>query len=965
MLLLLLALAGAPDDSVRARLAALRAAMAAGRADSVEVALAARRAASPDRATWLESGTFAAIRYEERSRGFFVRAMADTLQVRDVIDGESAVWLGALAYRAGDGRAAERWYARAAEGARSHGDPHGLSEALVHRVQLAMRQGERARALVLIDSADAVLASADSLGRAEAACQRSQLFAFLSRHEEADSAARFGIALAAALNERELAGGCLAGLGTAQAQRGMLFIADTTLAAAVDLLRQAGSPRTLGSALQWRGYVLRELTRLGEADSLLRAALAIAERIGERSLEGWSRLNLGLTHQSIGDHEAARRELEPAAAAFDGQLDAWGRYSARLALAFAQRELALLEEADANATAVVGWARRAGNAWLEMLGWVQRGAIAEARGDWEAAGRLIDSAGVVVRRARLSDPELAVGYHRARVQLRGGDAAGAVAGFRDYLRRLQGFVPARQYAARARLSEALAATGDVAGAARSLLEASDALDAWRDSLDVESLRRAVFATGVDDPDPDLGVATVIARLAQAGHVEAALTLAEHRRARALVDQLVRTAASARGGAGPVGVLLRERRTPTDWRDLHAALPDDAAAVLFVTGRGGEPTSAFVLARGITRWVPIQGRDSLAPRIARLRALLAAGGSAPVAALEDLGAALVAPWWNLLPRGTQRLVLIPDDVLHHVPFDALPAGGAPLGHRIAISLAPSLSTLALLRARPRLPHAGTVLVFADAPATASADPDERRRDTGFHPLPGARREARRIERRVSGTEVFVGREATESALRERGGEATVLHLATHALVDERSPLKTWVALAPGGGHDGRLTPAEVAVMPLRAELVVLSACRTATGRLLAGEGTEGLTAPFLAAGARAVVATRWDVSDAATAKVMERFYEELLEGRSAGDALHLATQDARARGEPMTVWAAFTLVGDPMASPVLAERRRNAWPLAGAAGLALAAAAAWAVRRRNALKVGRSRLAASSERSRPA
>src|SRR4029079_17985556 len=82
---------------------------------------------------------------------------------------------------------------------------------------------------------------------------------------------------------------------------------------------------------------------------------------------------------------------------------------------------------------------------------------------------------------------------------------------------------------------------------------------------------------------------------------------------------------------------------------------------------------------------------------------------------------------------------------------------------------------------------------------------------------------------------------------------VLHFATHALVDERSAARTALALAPGEGEDGFVGPAELASLGLGADLVILSACRTAGGAVIEGEGIQGLTAPLLEGGARAVVA----------------------------------------------------------------------------------------------------------------
>ena len=116
---------------------------------------------------------------------------------------------------------------------------------------------------------------------------------------------------------------------------------------------------------------------------------------------------------------------------------------------------------------------------------------------------------------------------------------------------------------------------------------------------------------------------------------------------------------------------------------------------------------------------------------------------------------------------------------------------------------------------------------------------------------------------------------------------VIHLATHALVDETSLARTALALAPGEGEDGFLSPADLAGLKLDADLVVLSACRTAGGVAIAGEGMQGLTTPLVAAGARSVVATQWRVGDRSTVRLVADLYDGLARGLPVADALREA------------------------------------------------------------------------------
>lgn len=182
------------------------------------------------------------------------------------------------------------------------------------------------------------------------------------------------------------------------------------------------------------------------------------------------------------------------------------------------------------------------------------------------------------------------------------------------------------------------------------------------------------------------------------------------------------------------------------------------------------------------------------------------------------------------------------------------------------------------------------------------------------------------------------------------------MASHAVVGEEWASRTAIALTPGEGEDGFLTPAELAALPIAADLVVLSACRTARGMTVRGEGVLGLTAPLLAAGARAVIATGWDAPDEGMVRLSERLYDELAAGVPTGEAMRRAKLAARAAGRPAREWAAFRLTGDPFVVLPLRHPPPARWPL-GAALLALVAAYGVTVSRR-----GRDRTARPSGNS---
>ncbi|HET9039493.1 MAG TPA: CHAT domain-containing protein, partial [Gemmatimonadales bacterium] len=205
----------------------------------------------------------------------------------------------------------------------------------------------------------------------------------------------------------------------------------------------------------------------------------------------------------------------------------------------------------------------------------------------------------------------------------------------------------------------------------------------------------------------------------------------------------------------------------------------------------------------------------------------------------------------------------------------------------------------------------------------------------------------VARYAAGSEVRLRSDASEAWLkRARVDRFRVIHLATHALVDENSLARTSLALAPGAGEDGFLSPADLSALKLDADLVVLSACRTAGGVVVSGEGLEGLTTPLLEAGARSVVATQWRIGDRSTVSLVRDLYDALARRVPVAEALREAKLAAIRRGAPASEWAGFTVVGDPLVRVPLhaPSRRLPAGWLAAAGALVLLAGGYLATRR---------------------
>jgi CHAT domain-containing protein len=294
---------------------------------------------------------------------------------------------------------------------------------------------------------------------------------------------------------------------------------------------------------------------------------------------------------------------------------------------------------------------------------------------------------------------------------------------------------------------------------------------------------------------------------------------------------------------------------------------------------------------------------------------------------------------------KRLLVVADGTLQYLPFAALPVPGrvgepVPLMTEHEIVSLPSASVLAILRkqTKGRKPPPGSVAVLADpvfegddprlravARAAPAGSTDRLARDASPAPatrlprLAATRQEAAAIVAlALPGTALravdFQASRAT--AMSPELAHYRIVHFATHGVVDNENPGLSAIVLSMfderGEPEDGYLRLRDVYGLRLPAELVVLSACNTALGRPVGGEGLVGIVRGFMYAGARRVVASLWKVDDDATGEMMGRFYREVLRSdRSPAAALRQAqlAMWRQERWRPPFYWAAFVLQGE--------------------------------------------------------
>lgn len=315
-----------------------------------------------------------------------------------------------------------------------------------------------------------------------------------------------------------------------------------------------------------------------------------------------------------------------------------------------------------------------------------------------------------------------------------------------------------------------------------------------------------------------------------------------------------------------------------------------------------------------------------------------GGEADLAAA--LGSQLLGAALADLPREVTRLVVVPDGVLHLLPFAGLRLDrqAPPLTARYQVSMASSATLWARWRRQVRR-NVRAALVLADPLLPESVEEAALR-------LPDARREGRHVARRCGrGSVVRVGPEAGEAFLKRQNlSRFGVLHLAAHAVADEASPEASAVMLAADApGENGRLEVDEISRLDLSGSLVALSSCRSASGALVGGEGVMSLSRAFFAAGSAAVLGSLWPLRDDDAEAFFEIFYDHLDAGETAAAAFSAAQRERLRDGAPAEAWAGFVLSGDGnWRLPPATGSQRSVWPVALAAGgvLALTAALLW-------------------------
>jgi CHAT domain-containing protein/tetratricopeptide (TPR) repeat protein len=759
-------------------------------------------------------------------------------------------------------------------------------------------------------------------------------------------------------------------LGLMAWQRGDAASVREHYGAAADAFAAAGRP--IQQAMAMRSSTFAQDMSTGERIEILERALAMVDGTNDAQARGLVLHHLGDMLHAAGDYAQSLEKLEAAVTLLEPLAN---RAQYALALTSLGRTLR-----------VHGQPNRALDVYDKVLA-IQQG-VNDVRGQaqtWNAMvasfarlGRPKDAKAAAERAAALAatvgdaDFERFITSNYAFALVEAGDAAGAIAILEPLVTTANRTNEIYIRNALARAYEHQRRWDDAIAQADGALAAAEALQNAEEILNTLALRARVFAAAHRTGDAVRDVERALQLLEQLrtravprdamkrsfveqhralfaraidlhhalGNATAAFDAAEQARARAFLDLLATRALQGHAAPQTADTLPASAAVPAPTaadvqatsRALNTTLisywVDEDATTIWVIAPDGKMSMRRVdveASRYTTLTRQVAGVVTPTSRGATPTVLTRSGSrvsftNKPQPALKALHALLIAPIEPLLPTARGGLVtVVPHGPLFAVPFAALlDTKDRYLLEQYRLHMVPSAALLREPEKASSSPHA---LVVADPTPMPAVD------KTPLPALPGARAEAAAIANLFTTDRVtlLTGASATKRRVQQAASQPAVVHLATHGLVFEDRPFDSYLALA-GRAREGRLSASEIYRLSLNAELVVMSACRSASGEIT-GDGVLGLARAFFYAGAPSVIASLWDLPDGAARDMMPAFYREWLRTRDKAGALReaqLTYLRALRKGtitadtplgpvrlpEHPALWAGLVLLGQP-------------------------------------------------------
>jgi len=671
--------------------------------------------------------------------------------------------------------------------------------------------------------------------------------------------------------------------GVALIRLGRASEGDATLSAAAQAAKSSGDRFREASATMNRGagYLVRD--RYDEALPFFEAVMSMAD-LSAYMVYAVALRNAGVCYARLGDFDRAiaverrsvevneqrgpRVYLEQALGVLGATYLLKGSYAE--AIQYLQRAFDV-----ATAAGLVEDAAR----WADNL------TTAHASlGQWDEAERMNREATHLNQRAG-TRTFIYNTFHRAEIAVGRGQTGDATKLYEEVLADST-TPPALAWDVHVELGNIGASAGDLNAASRHYRNALDVIEHTRSELLNTDYRLSFLTRLIRFYERYIDV------LVERGELDEALTVADSIRARVLAERH--------------GVAAPPRPTAAVFR--RAA--QEMRSVFVFYWIGSTRSYAWLVTGDRVRFIPLEtNAGAIKPLVEQYRNTIVTSLADPLAAQGGAGDTLfqqlVQPVAAAIPRGA-RVVIVPDGALNILNFETLPVPGDRRHYWIEdveIVVAPSLGALTVKPFKASASQRSVLLIGDPVPA-----------DSKYPSLRYASAEMMFVSDAFGDrASVYRASQATPSQyLASQPGKFGIVHFTAHAEANAESPLDSAVILsrddnAPAGGY--KLYARDVAERPLSADLVTISACRSAGERTYAGEGLVGFAWAFLRAGARRVIAGLWDVDDRSTAMLMGRAYSSLAAGASPSQALRTAKlemiRSGTATAKPY-YWAPFQL-----------------------------------------------------------
>ncbi len=901
-----------------------------------------------------------------RSQGEFEKSLSSLHQALNAsrwlspaYQGKCLIRLGILKWDLGDVPAAERYFGEAAKTFQEAGDSKAQELCVKCLAVIDLfNSGKNDRRERYYHRAAERLEKASLLGREtgipdlQLKCLRQLALAYLDMHKLdlfLENAER-GLGLAAGIRHLAEQGRCLNNIGVYHQQRADYSQAIAVFEEALSLSRRAGDQATEAECLNNLGLIYRELGNLGRAQFYISGALSLDQAIGNVRSIPLDQGNLGSVLVRRGIDTKNKKDLRLALEAFQGCFSSWERDGGDPVIGYATLNnmgIILNELGDH------GGARRHFARALEVVDPEKQALekcqvltnIATSYLDEQNVGDALPLYGSALEigarhsfehvlmesccglgqcHEQLQDPESAISYYRRAIE--------ALEGMRSRVSSeplMIGFAR-NKFGVYERAMHILAGRYARQPSAESLEEVFDLMERAKARAFLESVydaRLDIAASELTVLEKRQGVVSQnISKLAQSLEGQAVTEEARRILKNELEleeEEYVRLISEMKAaGRAPEDRWQNALCRMSDIRQLLLAekavlleyfLGEERSYLLSISASGGDLhilPDRMRIESSLRGYLKSISDGRLDPR-------------AGFEAAERIGRELV-PLDEADKLGTATaLIVIPDGILNHLPFEALKIrdglSSRYLVEEMRVSYCPSASSLAVLKSigdrgnRPKALLAVGGPSYKRVRALAGGVPLSRR-DPSV--LPFSKKEVVDISKLFSKDEVDIlaGDSADERTIKKLTlDNYRIIHFACHGFLNGQHPFRSALILTPtdAPAEDGFLQMREIYGLSLKADLVVLSACQTGQGLLERSEGSMGLARPFFFAGARSVIASLWSINDRATATFMQEFYRHFTGGLTAAEALRLTKRRMiGSRQAHPYYWASFMLQGDP-------------------------------------------------------